>query len=163
MSPSTLMSVLSLVVPLLAMGILVAIYLHFIAYWPVAGASRARLREQRMYHYRPSEFVDEREEGTVFLSTTKKWQVLFPLLRRVEATYLYAGRNGRGGKFNHPRQKADKPYSLVEIEGADFMTWAGDRRLYYRSRDGALAVCDAYEGPAMVAHDIHPRVDRNRL
>ncbi|MBW8764519.1 MAG: hypothetical protein JF592_18395 [Microbacterium sp.] len=162
MSPSALAAIAILALLLVAVVAWCVAYVWCLSYWPVRRRTRERLAGSRLYHYRPSAFVEELEDGTVHLSAQLKWQVLFPAMRRVKATYLYVGRNGRGSRWNHQREKPGKPYSLVEIDGADFMAWAGDRRIYRRFWDDAIAIRAAYEGPAMVAHGVHPRSDRKR-
>lgn len=133
------------------------------AYWPVSARRRAALRGKTLHHYRKAEHLVHNDDGTVGLTARRKRQLLWFGVMPVTATFFYVGRNGRGGRFNHASIQPDDRFVRVDVRGADFLEWAGERRLSWRPWDRALAVRAEYRGPAVVVDGVHPVTDRRSL
>ena len=82
-------------------------------------------------------------------------------MRKRSLAYVYVGENGRGGILNHGFARG-ATYARYDIDGADFLTWLGTRKAYYRRWDGALAADAGYSGPGTIASPLNPRTDRRR-
>lgn len=128
----------------------------FFAYWRVRSAHV--LASQVLFHYVKAEYL-HLDEGIVTIQAQRRRHVFRLLsLRRVTMAYFYVGRNGRGGRLNHPKPKTE--YARVAIAGSDFIANAADNPIYMRWWDRAIALPCSYTGPAKVTLGVNPRADR---
>lgn len=136
---------------------------RFILSYRPLGPDREWIKGHRVSHYLPIEHVVDPGEGTVAIVPQTKRHVLGfgPVLRKRSLAYVYVGENGRGGILNHGFARG-ATYARYDIDGADFLTWLGTRKAYYRRWDGALAADAGYSGPGTIASPLNPRTDRRR-
>lgn len=160
MSPSAALLTFGVFVAIVATAwVLVDVFV--LSYRPMTSKQRSALSRSEISHYVPSKHFAASSAGTVTVTPQLKRHVLGPgiPLRKRAMAYLYVGRNGRGGVLNHG-WKTDPSHVRIDIDGADFARWLGDRPARYRRWDGAIAVEGTYAGPGRVSSPVSPRSDR---
>lgn len=127
-------------------------------YWPAGDGVRQRMHGQTVHHYVPEEHL-EFASGVAAVRSRPGRHATMNVIRGPVAFY-YLGRNGRGARMNH-RDTEHASYARVDIDGADFLAWLGDRPLWFRPLDLAMFVKATYIGPARVTRGVRPRKDRS--
>lgn len=127
------------------------------------GSDRQWIAHNVVSHYVAERHLLTDGAGGVTIAPQTKRHVLGPgpAIRKRTLAYVYVGRNGRGGILNHGPQRAETRVR-IDVDGADFLSWLGDKDAYYRRWDGALGVAAAYSGPGSVSGSLSPREDRRR-
>lgn len=145
-----------LVFLVVVLGIWLAVGAVFYAYWRLQTTDG--LASQVIYHYVKVEHLQQ-AAGIVTIQAQRRRHVFRMFsFGRVTMAYFYVGRNGRGGRLNHAKPKAE--YARVAIAGKDFLTSAADHPIYMRWWDRAVALPCSYSGPAEVTIGVNPRTDR---
>ena len=132
----------------------------FFRYWALSPAKRGFIGSCTVYHYLPSEYVQANGNHVSVRARTAHHSTINII--RGPVAFYYVGRNGRGGRLNHPRA-VSRAYSRVDIPGAEFCAWLADRPAWYRRWDGALFVKQDYVGVGQVVDGVQPREDRSSI